>query len=36
MDQQDNNPYSGPPNKHLYPFIKQQKSDSSEINSLMA
>ena len=34
MDQQDNNPNTGPPNKHLYTFIKQQKSDSSKINSL--
>ena len=33
MDQQDNNPNTGQPNKRLYTFIKQQKSDSREINS---
>ena len=34
MNQQDNNPNTGRPNKRLYTFIKQQKSDSREINSL--
>ena len=34
MDQQDNNSNTGRPNKRLYTFIKQQKSDSREINSL--
>ena len=34
MDQQDNSPNTGRPNKRLYTFIKQQKSDSREINSL--
>ena len=34
MDQQDNNPNTGQPNKRLYTYIKQQKSDSREINSL--
>ena len=31
MDQQDNNSNTGRPNKRLYTFIKQQKSDSREI-----
>ena len=35
MDQQDNNPNTGRPNKRLYTFIEQQKSNSREINSLI-
>ena len=35
MDQQDNNPNTGRPNKRLYTFIKQQKPDSREINSFI-
>ena len=34
MDQQDNISNTGRPNKRLYTFIKLQKSDSREINSL--
>ena len=33
MDQKENNPNTGRPNKRLYTFIKQQKSNSREINS---